>query len=303
MKGHRNGVATQLSLLESQAIYTHCHGQSLDLACQDTVCKVKILKDALDTTFELSKLLIYSAKRKAEFLRLKEETAPEDLGFRTLCLTHLVLSKSLGSVQQNYSVLWQSLGTFAELARHDMEMCARVNGIAFQMEKFSFLFGVMLGERVLQMAENLSCVLQHKEISAAEGQTAAQLTLDTMMKHRTDIEFNRFWEKVVKLSQTTGVDGPMLPGKRRVCDRYEVTGSGDNYVPLTPKEHYRIIYFATFDRAIAWIKDHFDQPGYKVYCSLQNLLLNVMSGKEFESDFQKVIEVYGDDIDQDQLAT
>ena len=260
------------------------------------------MKDAVDTTFELSKLLKYSANRKAEFLRLKEELAPNDPGFRTLCPTRwTVRSKSLSSVRQNNSVLQQSLSTFADFAKHDMETSARVNGIRSQMEKFSFLFGVMLGESVLGMAENLSCVLQSKKISAADGQAAAELTLDTMLKHRTDSAFTKFWNKVVKHSETVDVDEPALPRERRLPARFDLSGAGESYVLLTVKEHYRIIYYAAFDRVISSIENRFDQPGYKVYCSLENLLLNAISGKDFEADIQKVIEVYGNDFDQDLL--
>ena len=42
------------------------------------------------------------------------------------------------------------------MASRDMEMSVKVNGIASQLEKFDFLFGVMLGETVLQLADNLS---------------------------------------------------------------------------------------------------------------------------------------------------
>ena len=62
MKGCRRGVATQISCEEPRAIYTHCYGHSLNLACQDTVRSVKVIKDAMDITFELSKLLKYSSK-------------------------------------------------------------------------------------------------------------------------------------------------------------------------------------------------------------------------------------------------
>ena len=302
MKGQRNGVATQISCLERRAIYTHCYGHSLNLACQETVREVKIVKDAVDTTFELSKIAKYSAKRKAELVRLKEERAHNDPGFRTICPTRwTVRSKSLSSVRQNYSVLQQSLSTFADFAKHDMEISARVNGIRSQMEKFSFLFGVMLGESVLGMAENLSCVLQSKKISAAEVQAAAELTLDTMLKHRTDTAFTKFWDKVVKHSKNVDVDKPALPRKRRVPARFDLSGAGESYVPLTVKEHYMIIYYAAFDRVISSIKNHFDQPGYKVYCPLENVLLNAISGNDFEADIQKVIEVYGNDFDQDLL--
>ena len=45
------------------------------------------------------------------------------------------------------------------MASRDMEMSARVNGIGAQLEKFDFLFGEMLGEKVLRLADNLSRTL------------------------------------------------------------------------------------------------------------------------------------------------
>ena len=72
MKGHISGVSTQLLLEEPRAIYTHCYSHSLNLACQDTIRSIRVLKDALDTTFELSKLLKYSSKRKATYKQIKK---------------------------------------------------------------------------------------------------------------------------------------------------------------------------------------------------------------------------------------
>ena len=54
-----------------------------------------------------------------------------------------------------------------------MEMSAKVNGIGSQLRKFDFSFGVMMGEKVLRLADNLSRTLQQKELSVAEGQLAA----------------------------------------------------------------------------------------------------------------------------------
>ena len=53
------------------------------------------------------------------------------------------------------------------------------NGIS---SKFAFLFGVMLGERCIRMAVNVSGILQRKVISEAEVRTAAQLHLVVMIK-------------------------------------------------------------------------------------------------------------------------
>ena len=77
MSGAKSGVATQIKGKELRAIFSHCYGHSLQLAVGDMIKEVKNLKDALDTTSEISKLLKFSPKRKALFKKLKEDLAPE----------------------------------------------------------------------------------------------------------------------------------------------------------------------------------------------------------------------------------
>ena len=62
MQGRCNGVAVQILQVEPTALYTHCYGHSLNLTCQDLIRAIKPIKNALDTAFELSKLLKYSSK-------------------------------------------------------------------------------------------------------------------------------------------------------------------------------------------------------------------------------------------------
>ena len=50
MAGSKNGVATKLLEKEKRAIYTHCYGHALNLACVDTIKQSKLMRDALDTT-------------------------------------------------------------------------------------------------------------------------------------------------------------------------------------------------------------------------------------------------------------
>ena len=77
MAGAKNGVAVQLANEESRAIFTHCYGHALNLAAGDTIKKNKVLRDALDTTLEMSKLIKYSPRREAIFLKLRQELTPE----------------------------------------------------------------------------------------------------------------------------------------------------------------------------------------------------------------------------------
>lgn len=148
-------MAAQIVQEEPRALYTHCYGHALNLACQDTIRDIKPIKDALDTAFELSKLLRFSAKRNAEYKRIQAEIAPEEPGFRTLCPTRwTVRASSLRSILQSYSVLQCSLNSFAGMAKRDPEMSARCAGIAAQFHSFDFLFGTALGEKVLSLADH-----------------------------------------------------------------------------------------------------------------------------------------------------
>ena len=62
MKGGNTSVAKQLLDEEPRALYTHCYWQALNLAVEDAVKHCKVMKDALDTTYEVSKLVKYSPK-------------------------------------------------------------------------------------------------------------------------------------------------------------------------------------------------------------------------------------------------
>ena len=69
-------LVTQIKTEELRAIFSHCYGHSLQLAVGDMIKEVKNLKDALDTTSEISKLLKFSPKQKALFKKLKEDLVP-----------------------------------------------------------------------------------------------------------------------------------------------------------------------------------------------------------------------------------
>ena len=172
------------------------------------VGNVAVVKEALDTTFDLRKLLQYSAKRMAEFEQLKKEIAPNEPGFRTLCPTRwTVRAASLHGVLANYEVLRESTQKFTEMARYDQGMSAKCNSMRFQFTQFNFLFGLCLGHLVLQPADNLSNALQKKSLSAAEGQRMVHEMLHTLEQLRSD-EFQKFWKGVTDRRASLGTSEP-----------------------------------------------------------------------------------------------
>ena len=87
MSGAKSGVVARMHAVEPRAVFTHCYGHALSLACADTIRQCKLMRDALDTTHEITKLINKSPRREAIFKRLKEEMASGSPGVRVLCPT------------------------------------------------------------------------------------------------------------------------------------------------------------------------------------------------------------------------
>ena len=138
MAGVKSGVSTKFLSEEPRALYTHCYGHALNLACADTVKQCKLIRDALDTTFELTKL---SPKRDARLQQLKAEAAIELPGIHILCPTRwTVRADTLLSVMKNYTVLLD-MWTDSLISVKDTDMRARIIGVSAQMETFDFSSG------------------------------------------------------------------------------------------------------------------------------------------------------------------
>lgn len=235
MAGAKGGVAAKILEIEPRAVFTHCYGHALSLSVSDTVKQSSIMRDCLDTCYELVKLIKFSPKRDAMLTRLKEEIGSDALSIRTLCPTRwTVRAESLASIMANYTDLHR-LWAEALTATSDTEMKARIQGITSQMDTFKFLFGLLLSEMILRHTDKLSKTLQNPELSSVEGHEIAMLTMATLQDVRSDRDFNLFWEKVELRRAQWEVEEPQLPRKRKVPQRYE-QGAGEAEFHRTAKD-------------------------------------------------------------------
>ena len=226
---------------------------------------------ALDTDGEISKLLKYSPRRYTLFKKLKMDLAPAVPSFRILCPTRwTVKAVSLQSVIDNYSV-FQELWVEAMDITKDSEARSSMCGVEAQMTKFEFLLGVLLGVCILRHTDNLSKTLQTPRLSASDGQNVAELTCKTLDKMHTDDYFQLFWANALRYQYEFGVNEPELPRKRKAPRRFEV-GTGESSFSTTPEDLYCQKYMEAIDLVVNFIRNRFDQPGYKIYCNLENLL-------------------------------
>ncbi len=86
MSGAKRGLAALVQQEEPKAIYTHCYGHALNLACGDAIKTCNLIKNALDTSYELIKLIKKSPRRDAALQKIKEQLPEDTMGIRVLCL-------------------------------------------------------------------------------------------------------------------------------------------------------------------------------------------------------------------------
>ena len=197
MVGAKTGVATQIKEIEPRALLTHCYGHALQLAVSDTIRAIKLMRDILDAAFELNKLIKYSPKRERALNRLREETAPGNSGYRTLCPTRwTVRAVSLQRILDNWDVFQELWDEILE-GSVDPEVGGRVVGVQTQMQSFNFFFGIQLGVLVLRPTDfYLSSTLQYTHLSCYEAQQITKVCLLTPKRMREEASFHMFFEKV-----------------------------------------------------------------------------------------------------------
>ena len=91
-----------------------------------------------------------------------------------------------------------------------------------------------------------------------------------------------------------------MPRQRKVPKRYD-DGLATATFHDSPKLYYRQLYYEAINNIVSGLKNRFEQPGYKVYCNLEQLLTKACQGKDFEEEFQFICSFYKDDFQPELL--
>ena len=78
-------------------------------------------------------------------------------------------------------------------------------------------------------------------------------------------------------------------------------GLTDGNFHSTPEDNYRQIYYEAHDLVIEAINSRFNQPGYKVYRNVEDLVLNAYRELPYDTKLSNVSDFYKDDISIMQL--
>ena len=100
---------------------------------------------------------------------------------------------------------------------------------------------------------------------------------------------------MIKDQTSFQVNDPALPRKPRAPQRLQIgLISGDFH--SSPHDWYHQIYYESLDFVVQAVTDRFNQPGYRVYVNLQELLLKACKGEAYEPEMQAVLDIYKDDL-------
>ena len=174
-------------------------------------------------------------------------------------------------------------------------MKARIPGVAAQMTKFDFSFGVSLGLLILKHSDNLSKAMQGTDVSAPEGQKLMQMTVVMLESIQNDTSFDLFWQKTNSIAEDVLPRHCKIP--RRLDDSSEPTS------PDSAEKQYRSIYFQALYHIISCIEDRFNQAGYKTFRNVQDLLLKTAAGEAYDDELPSVLPFYGSDFHIHLLPT
>ena len=94
---------------------------------------------------------------------------------------------------------------------------------------------------------------------------------------------------------------PAFPRKRKLPKRYDEVEN--QHVFENVKLLHKKYYYEAYDFVINGIKTRFNQPDYKTYASMQNVVLGVFNRHYFDDDFNKLAVVYENDLDIYSLRT
>ena len=221
-----------------------------------------------------------------------------------LCTTRwTVQAKCFEKIEMNYIALTKLWDECLRQGGLNSEVKARIIGCKSQMSTFHFFFGLCLGHRFFSITDNLSKTLQSEKLSAVSSQNLARLTLKTLQNMRTEEDFNLFFDLVTEKANKLPVDEPKMKRKRKIpkysilqyVDGQETTTEA--YHPLTVEDEYRQIYFDALDHITNAIEERFDQPSFKTYANLEELLMKGAEDKLSESGIEEVKSLYSDEVD------
>lgn len=296
MSGKYKGAQAKIREREPRAVYVHCANHSLNLALQDSVRSVPLMRDVLQYVNDVAVLIGRSAKRLTMFEEVAHELGQDKvISLKALCPTRwCVRVKSLTSLLSNYAVV---LVTLQKLKLSKDPCSSTASGLLKHFEAYETLFAIVTLLRFFTPCETLSVVLQSPSVTLSGSINAATILVSKLETMLTPDEFERVQNEVNSMATEFEVNAPSLPRRRSVPAKYkDVLSVADPGKSI--KEWLWNLYKDTLESLIAEIKHRFNRENLSDYCLLEQI---IMDGNIIDSPASReVLEKH--EIDHVQLG-
>ena len=79
--------------------------------------------------------------------------------------------------------------------------------------------------------------------------------------------------------------------------------SAESHHPVTAEDYYRPFYFEAIDSIVQALISRFEQPSFKAFCTMEQVLLKGIEGEDASDEIEKMRKIFGDDVDVTLLST
>ena len=171
----------------------------------------------------------------------------------------------------------------------------RANGVLTAMEKFEMYFGIKLSHLLFGPAEEISKVLQAKNLSLQESLGSIHALQHFYERQRSDDAFNGFFDQLVEEANSLKIGEPKLPRYRKQPKRFE--GSSPHQFD-TPKSYFRQVYFESCDLLIGELKSRFEQSSIEPVLAIERLIMKAANNEPKGNEISELKEsIYREDFD------
>ena len=221
--GHINGVGARISELAPSALTTHCHMHCVNLAVQDVVKAVPLMRDFLHLVNDLITFLRHSPKRCAIVHKIALELDNPKTHIILLCITRFTVKyTALSGLYQQFEVILDALAVI-ETQATESQVKSITSGYLKRLVEFDICFGLCLSLKIFELTDTLSKHLQGKYISVGEGKSSVRFTISVLESMHCEEKFILLWTETENFLKQHGGEVAKLPRQIRRPSRFGIT--------------------------------------------------------------------------------
>ena len=315
MSGHIKGLQALIQEHAPLALFTHCAAHRLNLVVVSACCvntKAKLFFGTIQNCYTFIcaspvRYKFFDNCVKEAHMQLQQDEGDDgaSLTLKPICDVRWNCQyRAVTAVKQSYAPLLQALEEIANHPQTNSTAAVEANGLSEQLQKFEFIFCLLLFEELLLTMNADSKTLQNEGIDLCTMVDTIEVLVGKLNVRRQN-EFDRFWQASVQFARTHDIDVPeLVPGpKRRISVRVDENAQNQHF-HQTMKDSCRVdIFFSVLDHALRSITDRFSDISKPVISSIAHMFpkrlinpaVDVLEhirflGLHYETDFHTIVD-------------